>query len=115
MVTRLLTLQVTTYLLSKENNLLCILCCLGYFAKKIRAKKLIMTHFSPRYKGDDSEFSMSIMWRIEDMAREASGLNGRNDVIAAWDLMTLAVRSPIKKEAVDAASSNTASMQQANN
>jgi hypothetical protein len=68
-----------------------------------------MTHFSPRYKGDDSEYSMSIMWRIEDMAREASGLMGRNDVIAAWDLMTLAVAKRESAVAVTGAASSSSS------
>jgi hypothetical protein len=35
---------------------------------------------------------MQIMWRIEDQARETSGLVGLgNEVIAAWDLMYLSV------------------------
>lgn len=65
----------------------------GRFAKKINAKKLLLTHFSPRYRGDDGENSMQIMWRIEDMARHASGLLGKNEVIAAWDLMKLPINS----------------------
>ena len=31
------------------------------------------------------DYSMKTMWRFEHMARKASGLWGRNDVIAAWD------------------------------
>jgi ribonuclease Z len=61
----------------------------GKFAKAIGAKKLVLTHFSPRYKGDDSEQSMRIMWRIEDMARSTSGLQGANEVLAAWDNMSV--------------------------
>ena len=57
----------------------------GKFSKAIRARKLVLTHFSPRYRGDDSDYSMKTMWRFEHMARKASGLWGRNDVIAAWD------------------------------
>lgn len=66
----------------------------GKFAKSINAKRLILTHFSPRYRGDESESSMRIMWRVEDQARLASGLYGTNDVIAAWDLMVYPVLDP---------------------
>jgi ribonuclease Z len=59
----------------------------GRFAKAIRAKRLLLTHFSPRYRGDDQEGSMKIMWQVEDQARVASELYGYNDVVAAWDLM----------------------------
>lgn len=63
----------------------------GRFAKRIRAKRLILTHFSPRYRGDDNEFFMRQMWRIEQNARDVSGLSEGNDVIAAWDQMNIAV------------------------
>jgi ribonuclease Z len=43
----------------------------GRFAAQIRAKQLIMSHFSARYNGDSGLRSMQIMWRIEDMARRA--------------------------------------------
>jgi len=65
----------------------------GSFAQRIRAKRLILTHFSPRYKGDDSDLSMRIMWRLEEMAREASHLKQPNDVIAAWDQMVIPIFS----------------------
>lgn len=61
----------------------------GRFAKKIRAQKLILTHFSPRYPGDSSESSMKMMWKLEEMAKATCGLSGVNDVIAAWDLMSV--------------------------
>eukprot|EP01037_Dinobryon_pediforme_P039139 gene39139-47540_t len=38
------------------------------FADSIRAKRLVLTHFSPRFHGDSSEPSMQIMWHIEDLA-----------------------------------------------
>lgn len=66
----------------------------GRFARNINAKRLILTHFSPRYRGDESETSMKVMWRVEDQARKASGLYGTNDVIAAWDLMVYPVPDP---------------------
>lgn len=66
----------------------------GSFAKKINAKRLILTHFSPRYLGDCGEASMKIMWEIEDLARSTCMLHGKNDVIAAWDFM----RVPIAKK-----------------
>ena len=63
----------------------------GRFCKAIGAKRMILTHFSPRYRGDDTLSSMKIMWKLEDFAREECGLSGKNDVIAAWDLMVVPV------------------------
>lgn len=65
----------------------------GSFAQRIRAKRLILTHFSPRYKGDDGEVSMRIMWKLEEMAREASHLKQPNEVICAWDQMVWPINS----------------------
>lgn len=65
----------------------------GRFAKKLFAKKLILTHFSARYRGDDQDFSMKIMWKMEHMARKVSDLWGKNDVISAWDHMCLPIRT----------------------
>ena len=66
----------------------------GRFAAKIKAKQLILHHFSPRYRGDSQLESMKIMWRIEDYARTESNLTGTNDVLAAWDLMTVPILTP---------------------
>lgn len=67
----------------------------GRFAKKIRAKRLLLTHFSPRYCGDESIYSLKTMSMIEDQAREVSGLiHHKNDVIAAWDQMQINVKIP---------------------
>jgi ribonuclease Z len=66
----------------------------GRFAKIVRAKKLLLTHFSPRYRGDESEASMKIMWRVEEQARETACLTGDCDVVAAWDLMVYPVPDP---------------------
>jgi ribonuclease Z len=62
----------------------------GEFAKRVRAKKLLLNHFSARYKGDQSVDSLSIMTRIEGQARKASGLN-ETQVAAAWDFMVLPI------------------------
>jgi ribonuclease Z len=58
----------------------------GEFCKRVGAKRLILNHFSARYKGDPSIEAVSIMTRIEDQAIKASGLD-RADVAAAWDFM----------------------------
>lgn len=63
----------------------------GQFARRVRAKKLVMNHFSARYKGDQSVDSFSIMMRLEGQAIKASGLES-NKVAAAWDFMILPVR-----------------------
>ena len=62
----------------------------GEFAKRVYAKKLILNHFSSRYKGDESLESIAIMTRIEKQAIEASGL-GEDSVAAAWDFMTVPI------------------------
>lgn len=62
----------------------------GDFAKQIGAKRLVLNHFSSRYKGDQSLESISIMTRIEQEAIKASGL-GEDKVAAAWDFMVLPV------------------------
>jgi ribonuclease Z len=60
----------------------------GAFAKSVQARRLVLNHFSPRYKGDASLDSMSIMLRIEKQAMKGSGLN-ETQVAAAWDTMVL--------------------------
>jgi hypothetical protein len=60
----------------------------GLFAKKVGAKRLIMNHFSARYRGDASLDSMAVMYRIEEQALKASGFNKEN-VAAAWDVSLL--------------------------
>eukprot|EP00980_Cylindrotheca_fusiformis_P030243 scaffold24603_cov186-Cylindrotheca_fusiformis.AAC.1 len=62
----------------------------GEFAKRVGAKKLLLNHFSARYKGDQSVESLSIMTRIEGQAKKASGLD-ENQVAAAWDFMVLPI------------------------
>ena len=62
----------------------------GTFAKTINAKRLLLNHFSARYKGDQSAESMSLMMRIERQAMKASGLS-EGHVAAAWDFMILPI------------------------
>lgn len=62
----------------------------GEFAKKVKAKRLILNHFSARYKGDATIDSISLMTRIEAQAIKASNLS-ESHVAAAWDLMVLPI------------------------
>jgi ribonuclease Z len=64
----------------------------GAFAKEVNAKRLLLNHFSSRYKGDQTLDSMSIMTRIEQQAIKASNL-AEEKVAAAWDFMILPVHS----------------------
>ncbi|KAF8913780.1 Metallo-hydrolase oxidoreductase [Gymnopilus junonius] len=57
----------------------------GSFAKGIRAKNLILNHFSARYPGDDSDESKVIMGAIAQLAASEYG----QEVICARDLMSL--------------------------
>jgi ribonuclease Z len=62
----------------------------GEFCRSANGKRLVLNHFSARYKGDVSVDSLSIMMRIEYQAMKASGLSERQ-VAAAWDLMVLPI------------------------
>jgi len=59
----------------------------GRFAAKVNARQLVLTHFSPRYCGDQSVESMRLMWQIEDMAERAwvASFNGSNDADGTWE------------------------------
>jgi len=70
----------------------------GDFAKRAKAKRLILNHFSARYMGDQSLESISIMTRIEQQAIKASGLS-RSDVAAAWDFMIFPIPKAYNKKA----------------
>jgi len=58
----------------------------GAFAQACGAKQLVLTHFSSRYKGDDSAESIAIMNRIVGQAVETFQ---SNSVVAAQDLMEI--------------------------
>lgn len=62
------------------------------FCLQANAKRLVLNHFSPRYKGDLSVDSLSIMQRIEQQAMKSSGLS-ESHVAAAWDFMILPIPS----------------------
>ena len=57
----------------------------GEFAKNVRAHRLIMNHFSARYRGDATLESIATMTRIEEQALKASEMS-RDRVAAAWDV-----------------------------
>ncbi|KAH8073849.1 3'-tRNA processing endoribonuclease [Aureococcus anophagefferens] len=65
------------------------------FASLAAAKCLALTHFSPRYRGDSALSSISTMDKIEASARQGFD----EDVIAAWDLLTLPVNAKTVEEA----------------
>lgn len=62
----------------------------GAFAKQVNAKRLVLNHFSPRYKGDVSADSLSMMMRIEFQAMKAARMDA-TQVAAAWDTMVLPI------------------------
>jgi len=65
----------------------------GRFARQVQSKRLVLNHFSARYKGDLSVDSLSIMMRIEKIAMKEAELD-ESMVIASWDLMNLPVAVP---------------------
>ncbi|KXS15794.1 Metallo-hydrolase/oxidoreductase [Gonapodya prolifera JEL478] len=64
----------------------------GHFAKDVDAQRLILTHFSNRYKGDEAPESMRVMDDIRALAVKAFG---KDDVLTARDLMTVAIQRPV--------------------
>ena len=58
----------------------------GNFAKMLKAKQLILTHFSGRYKGDESLESLSIM---DEIKQSAINTFGKESVITARDFMKI--------------------------
>lgn len=70
----------------------------GEFARCCGARQLLLTHFSSRYKGDESEGSLSVMNRIVGQAREALG---HGNVIAARDMMEMKLLVHKGREGID--------------
>mmetsp|Transcript_16423 Transcript_16423/g.51443 ORF Transcript_16423/g.51443 Transcript_16423/m.51443 type:complete len:237 (-) Transcript_16423:13-723(-) len=69
------------------------------FARSVRASRLVLTHFSPRYSGDGLKSSMDVMRRIESQARRVLGPRSADNhdddpVIAVWDLAVVPVHPP---------------------
>lgn len=62
------------------------------FAKKIRAKKLLMTHFSSRYKGNEE--GADVMEEIRQLAVKELGSDRDGDVFCARDLWRFEVKLP---------------------
>ncbi|KAI0722345.1 Metallo-hydrolase/oxidoreductase [Cerioporus squamosus] len=61
----------------------------GAFARRIRARKLVLNHFSARYAGDDdvNEETARVMGRIRELAEGTYG----GEVVCARDLMSFDV------------------------
>jgi ribonuclease Z len=57
----------------------------GKFGQAIRAKRLILNHFSARYPGDESEQSLRIMGAIGELAAKEFG----QEVLCARDLTSV--------------------------
>ncbi|KAJ7765724.1 Metallo-hydrolase oxidoreductase [Mycena metata] len=68
----------------------------GRFAKRIRAKRLILNHFSARYAGnDDVDAEAKVL--MDTIAGLAAGEYG-NEVLCARDLMSVAIPVPPPEE-----------------
>ena len=78
----------------------------GRFAALAGAERLVLNHFSPRYKGDASPAALAVMAKIEDAARSAFD----GEVVAAWDLLNLPVAAKDEASAASA-SADTARLE----
>lgn len=65
----------------------------GAFARRVNAKKLILNHFSARYRGNDDtdEAAHTVMEAIRDLARSTYG---SQEVLCARDWMSIEVDKP---------------------
>lgn len=63
----------------------------GAFAKRMRCKKLILTHFSARYAGDESPASLQIMEQIRQLALKEFDQR-MDDVYCARDLWSFEIK-----------------------
>ena len=70
----------------------------GRFAALAGAERLVLNHFSPRYKGDASPAALAVMAKLEDAARSTFG----GEVVAAWDLLNLPVAAKDEASAASA-------------
>jgi len=60
------------------------------FAREVRARHLVLTHFSQRYKGDEEEESLKMMQEIIDLANSELK-DSATKVTTARDLMLLSI------------------------
>lgn len=76
----------------------------GEFAKKIRAKRVLLNHISQRYPSDDSDISLSKIDDIESTAAKAGGFihvktnKHTNPVIVAWDQLRVSINRSVTKD-----------------
>lgn len=61
------------------------------FAKKIKCKKLILTHFSARYRGDEQEESLQVMEEIRKLAIDVFDQRSE-DIYCARDLWSYEIK-----------------------
>jgi len=59
----------------------------GAFARIVRARRLVLNHFSSRYPGDDTDDAIKVMRAIANLATKEFG----HEVLCAKDLMSLEV------------------------
>ncbi|KAI8097382.1 beta-lactamase-like protein [Halteromyces radiatus] len=64
----------------------------GDFALRIGARTLILTHFSARYKGDDSEDGIKVMEEIRQLALARFGKDKDTDLYCARDLWSFEIK-----------------------
>ncbi|KAI7905013.1 beta-lactamase-like protein [Cokeromyces recurvatus] len=62
------------------------------FAKRINCKKLILTHFSARYRGDNDPEALKVMEEIRALAVNTWGDQRDKDVFCAQDLWTYDIK-----------------------
>ncbi|KAI8621560.1 beta-lactamase-like protein [Chytriomyces sp. MP71] len=62
----------------------------GAFSKRVNAMRLVLNHFSSRYKGDDAPESLAVM---EEVRKLAVGEFGREQVVCARDFMNVIVKA----------------------
>lgn len=62
------------------------------FAKELQCQKLILTHFSARYRGDEEQESLEIMEEIRKLAIDVFDKNRSEDIYCARDLWSYEIK-----------------------